>query len=108
MDTNLRQLLYDKLMEGAPETPEAMIQLEEVVTHDLDAIEPIIDAALEKARAGANPTDWHTTDLAVEIVPDGGESCLLTFKVGERIFRVVADRTRMKTFGELLIRESGL
>lgn len=107
MNTDLRQLLYDKLMEGAPETPEALIMLEEVVTLDLEAIEPIIDDALEKARKGANPTDWINSDVLIDCIPDGS-NCLLTFKVGERSFRVVADRTRMKTFGEFLIRESGL
>lgn len=63
-----RQLLFDKLMEYAPVAPEDRKEIEEIVTEDLDAIEPLIDDMLNDAfKAGKRFADRKTEDDIVKV-----------------------------------------
>lgn len=105
MNTAQRQILYDALMEGTP--AELAVVMADMVNKDLDAIEPHINAMLEAARQGSNPVDWSQQDAVFEFLPDGA-NVMVTVSVGIRKFTVHIERTRMKSLGEALIRESGL
>lgn len=103
-----RQILYDALMQGAPETPEAMIELAEVVTYDLDVLEPLIDKII--ARAQNAPLDLTQCELGVDVIPDGA-SCYVDLtliqKHGARKIRINVDRSRLRTLCAFLIQQSG-
>lgn len=104
MNADQRQLLYDALLEGTP--AELTVQMADMVNKDLDVIEPIIDTMLDAARAGADPINWTKQDVAFEFYPDGAEM-LVKVDAGIRKFHITIDRSRMKSLGEALIRESG-
>lgn len=107
MRVDQRQELYEKLMEGAPETPDAMVELAEVVTHDLDQIEPIIDEMLRQAGGeSALPLDLTSAELLLTVTPDG-ESCYVDLAVGKMKVRAHIDRTRLRSLCDFLIHESG-
>ncbi len=105
MNIEQKQLLYDRLMEGAP--PDAIMEFCEAVHKNIDIIEPVIDAMLEAARAGSHPTNWEVNDLEMEFLPDGA-NCLIALRMGARKFSVVIERTRMRQLGETMIEQSGL
>jgi hypothetical protein len=105
MTTDQRQQLYDKLMEGT--APELAVEMADLVTHDIDAIEPIIDDFIAQAKRGAVPTDWKVTELGIDVVPDGTE-CILHVRISDRVFNVAIDRTRLKSTCEFLIAQSGV
>lgn len=108
MNTEQRQLLYDKLMEGVPQVPTCMlVEMADMITGDIDVIEPIIDGFLKEARESSAPTDWTMADCNIEIIPDG-TSLIANVCVGPRKFCVHIDRTRMKSLGEFLVKESGM
>lgn len=104
VNADQRQLLYDALLEGTP--AELTVQMADLVNKDLDAIEPLIDKMLTAARAGADPIDWTKQDVAFEFYPDGA-SILVNVDAGVRKFHITIDRSRMRSLGEALIRESG-
>lgn len=56
MNSEQRQLLYDRLLEGTP--PELCVEMADMVNDDIDAIEPLIDEMLKAAAAGSIPIDW--------------------------------------------------
>jgi hypothetical protein len=107
MTQEQRQQLYDALMHNSPEDTEALVILEDVVTHDLDLMEPIIDGFIAAAKRGATPTDWKVTELGIDVVPDGTE-CILHVRISDRVFNVAIDRTRLKSTCEFLIAQSGV
>jgi hypothetical protein len=109
VNTEQRQLLYDALMGDAPkrEDPNFIVELADMVTHDIDVIEPIIDAMLDTARLGSAPTDWTSQELELDVIRDG-VNCHVELQVGIRKFSVIVPCERMKTLGEFLVKESGV
>jgi hypothetical protein len=110
MNTEQRQLLYDALMADAPKKPDELnyiVELAEIVTHDIDVIEPLIDAMLDTARLGSMPTDWTSEQFELDIIRDG-VNCHVEIKVGIRRFSLVVPCVKMKMLGEFLVTESGV
>jgi hypothetical protein len=107
MDSEKRQLLYDKLMEGICE--EVLIEMAEYVNRDLDKIEPLIDAMLEEALAARAtftvPIGSGNMEIGFSIIPDG-TSCIVDLRVGNKSYEITIDRLRMKNLGEFLIEAS--
>jgi hypothetical protein len=105
-----KQALRDRLMEGlhmACGHPTALVEFSEAVDHDIERLEPVIDAMLEAARNGSNPTNWMLADAEFTFLPDGA-NCLVDIRMGPRKFSVSIERSRMKSLGQTLIEESGL
>jgi hypothetical protein len=107
MNTEQRQLIYDALMSGAPDDVKFVVQLAEIVTHDIDKIEPVIDAMLDAARLGSMPMDWSKEEFKLDVIRDG-VTCHVEVKVGIRRFSLVVPCAKMKLLGEFLVKESGV
>lgn len=104
MNTDQRQLLRDALMEGVP--IEKIVEAEALVDKTLASLEPIINIMLDAARDGADPLDWTEQDVAFEFYPDG-DDVLVKVDAGVRQFNISLARSRMRSLGEAMIRESG-
>jgi len=106
-----KQALRDRLIEALGHAcsghPTALVEFSEAVDHDIERLEPVIDAMLLAAGAGALPTDWMACDLSFTFIQDGA-SCLVEIRMGPRKFSVSIERSRMKSLGQTLIEESGL
>jgi hypothetical protein len=109
VNTEQRQLLYDALMADAPNKPDELnyvVELADIVTHDIDVIEPLIDAMLDAARQGSAPTDWKFEDIELNAIREG-TNVLLDIKVGIRRFSVSVEREKIKILCDMLIKEAG-
>jgi hypothetical protein len=109
VNTEQRQLLYDALMADAPKKPDELnyvVELADIVTHDIDVIEPLIDAMLDAARLGSAPSDWRMENVELELLADG-TNMLVAIKAGVRKFSVCIERERLRFLAEFLIKETG-
>lgn len=103
-----RQTLRDALLEGIP--AEFTVTMEAVVTHDLDRIEPIIDAWLAAARGGSGGAVRHLASdlngLAIDIFPDGDQMLVdgvLAAEPASYRFRFTMGRDRLRSLAEFLL-----
>lgn len=105
-----KQLLYDELMKGTPEDPSLAMEFSQMVDHDLDRIEPLIDAMLTPPLSPAstlNGSPWALSDAVFHFLPDGTNILIHVYLQGKS-YGVAVPRDHLRAFGEECIRQSSL
>jgi len=111
MNDAQRQLLYDRLMQGAEEQCQGDVQALKIFAdstlEDLDAIEPLIDQMISAAvnDALARCGKMQDGELGISVLPDGEERIVFVDFEGKQ-FHVHIARTRLRDIGKMLLEES--
>lgn len=103
-----RQALYDELMKGTPEDPVILHEFSEIVNHELDRIQPIIDGWLDAHRARVVAPAFELGGEVFFNFTGAGPNIIVDVIVDKGRWSVVLDRHVLKGLGLAAIRESGV